>query len=124
MRESRSDKGAVGAAAAGAGAAALATAAGACCLPVVAPLVVAVLGASGAAWAAGLKPYSLGILSIAGLLLAFGYWVIYRPRPAVDGEACAVGTPLGPRMVLWLSTVLWLVAAILNLAPRVLTLFL
>ena len=52
----------VGAAATSAGAAAIATAASACCIPIVAPLVVTVLGASGAAWAAGLKPYSLHFL--------------------------------------------------------------
>ena len=41
--ETRSTTSAIGVAAAGAGAAALATAAGACCVPVMAPLVVAVL---------------------------------------------------------------------------------
>ena len=119
MRELRSAKGAVGAAAAGAGAAALATAAGACCIPIVAPLVVAVLGAGGAAWAAGLKPYSLAILGVSGLLLAYGYWVVYRPRPVVAGEACEHRPPMIPRLVLWLPTALWTVAAVLNLAPRV-----
>ncbi len=119
MSEPRSSKSAVGVAAAGAGAAALATAAGACCIPVIAPLVVAVLGASGAAWAAGLKPYSLAILGFAGLLLAYGYRVLYRPRPAGAGEACSVRRPLSPRLVLWIATALWAVAAFLNLAPRV-----
>ncbi len=120
MSESTSSKSAMGAAAAGAGAAALATAAGACCLPVVAPLVVAVLGASGAAWAAGLKPYSLAILGLAGLLVAFGYWIVYRPRPELAGEACPVRRPLSPRVVLWLATALWAAAAVLNLAPQLL----
>jgi hypothetical protein len=120
MSELRSSKGAVGAAAAGVGAAALATAAGACCVPVIAPLVVAVLGASGAAWAAGLEPYSLAILGVAGLPLAYGYWVVYRPRPAATGPACPVRGPIVPRVVLWLATALWAIAAVLNLAPRVL----
>ncbi len=119
MSDSRNSKGAVGAAAAGAGAAALATAGGACCLPVVAPLIVAVLGASGAAWTAGLKPYSPAILGAAGLLLAYGYWVVYRPRPTIDGESCPIQRPISPRVVLWLATALWAVAALLNLAPRV-----
>lgn len=121
MSEARSSKSAVGVAAAGAGAAALATAASACCLPVVAPLVVGVLGASGAAWAAGLKPYGLAILAAAGLFVAYGYWIIYRSRPAGAGEACPAQRPLAPRLVLWIATVLWAVAAFLNLAPRVLT---
>ena len=121
MSELRSNKSAVGVAAAGAGAAALATAAGACCVPVIAPLVVAVLGASGAAWAAGLKPYGLAILGVAGLLLAYGYWVVYRPRSAAAGEACPVRRSLSPRLVLWIATALWAVAAFLNLAPRALS---
>lgn len=111
-------------AAAGAGAAALATAAGACCLPVVAPLVVAVLGASGAAWAAGLKPYSIAILTVAGLLLGYGYWTVYRPRPKARGHACPLRRPLAPRLVLWIASALWIFAAFLNLAPRVLSFFL
>lgn len=119
MSEPLSSKSAVGVAAAGAGAAALATAAGACCIPVIAPLVVAVLGAGGAAWAAGLKPYSLAILGIAGLFLSYGYWALYRPRPA--GQACPVRRPLSPSLVLWVATALWTVAAFLNLAPRVLS---
>ncbi len=119
-RAPSSARGAVGVAAAGAGAAALATAAGACCVPVVAPLVVAVLGAGGAAWAAGLKPYSLAILAAAALLLAYGYRVVYRPRPAAAGEACPVRWPLAPRVVLWLATALWAIGAALNLAPEIL----
>lgn len=119
----RSDRSAIGAAAAGAGAAALATAAGACCVPVVAPLVVAVLGAGGAAWAAGLGPWALPILVASGVLLAYGYWAVYRPAPG-DGDAvCAVRRPLGVRIVLWLATALWLVGTVLNLAPGLAPLF-
>ncbi len=120
MSDSRSETGVVGVAAAGAGAAALATAASACCLPVVAPLVVAVLGAGGAAWAAGFKPYSFAILAAAGLLLAYGYRVVYRPRTAAAGEACPVGRPLAPRLVLRIAMALWVLAACLNLAPSIL----
>ena len=119
--EPRSSKSGVGVAAAGAGAAALATAASACCVPVIAPLIVAVLGAGGAAWAAGLKPYSLAILAAAGLLLAYGFWAVYRPRPAAAGEACPARRPLTPRLVLWIASALWAVAASLNLAPSVLS---
>ncbi len=120
-REPSSARGAVGVAAAGAGAAALATAAGACCVPVVAPLVVAVLGAGGAAWAAGLKPYSLAILAAAALLLAYGYRVVYRPRPAAAAEPCPVRWPVTPRLVLWIAFALWAVAAFLNFAPTALS---
>lgn len=50
----------------GVGIAGLATAAGACCVPIIAPTVVAVLGAGGSAWAAGLGPWSPWILMAAG----------------------------------------------------------
>jgi len=121
--ETQTNMGAMGVAAAGAGAAALATAAGACCVPVIAPLIVAVLGAGGAAWAAGLKPYSLAILVLAGLFLAYGYWVLYRPRRTAAGEACAVRRPLAPRVVLWIATAFWTVAVLLNSFPQALSTF-
>jgi hypothetical protein len=120
-RES-SPKGAIGAAAAGAGAAALATAAGACCVPIIAPLVVGVLGASGAAWAAGLKPYSPAILVASGLLLAWGFWLGYKPRPVVEDEACAARRPRSAQLVLWLAAAIWAIAALLITAPQLVNL--
>lgn len=117
MSDSRSSRSAVGVAAAGAGAAALATAASACCVPVIAPLVVAVLGAGGAAWAAGLKPYSPAILTAAALLLAYGFWIVYRRRPVAGGQTCPVRRPVTPRLVLWIALALWAIAAFLNFAP-------
>ena len=116
VTQPRSTTGAMGVAVAGAGAAALATAASACCVPIIAPLIVAVLGASGAAWAAGLKPFSLPILFFAGLFLAYGYWALYRPRSAGAGEACPVRPPRVARTVLWIATTLWAAALLLNLA--------
>jgi len=108
---------------ASAGAATLATAAGACCVPVVAPLIVAVLGASGAAWAAGLEPYSLAILVLAGMFLGYSYWVLYRLRTAAAGEACAVRRTIAPRVVLWIATAFWTLAALLNVFPQALSTF-
>ena len=64
----------------GAGAAVLATAATACCVPILAPLLVSVLGVSGSIWAARLEPYSLVVLLLAGSLLSYGFWTVYRPR--------------------------------------------
>ena len=55
--------GAIASASTGVAAAALTVVTAACCVsPVVAPIIVSVLGASGAVWAAGLKPYSWWIL--------------------------------------------------------------
>jgi hypothetical protein len=75
--------GALGAATTGVGAAVLALVAGACCVsPVIAPLIVGVLGAGGSVWAAGLKPYGWWILGGSALCLSVGFWSVYRPRSA------------------------------------------
>ncbi len=102
-----------GAATTGAGAAALATAATACCVPVLAPLLVSVLGVTGSIWAAGLKPYSLLILGASGLLLGYGFRTVYR-RPAAEGEACPAKRPVFVRWVLWISALLWILAFAVN----------
>ena len=115
----RDDVRGVGAAATCAGAAVVATAASACCIPVIAPLIVGVLGASGAAWAAGLQPYSPAILAISGLLLAYGFWVVYRPISAAEGESCPLGRPKGVRIALWLAAAFWILALVLNLFPQI-----
>jgi hypothetical protein len=96
----------------------VATAATACCVgPVAAPLIVGLLGASGAAWAAGLKPYSPWLLGGSMVLLALGFRSAYR-QPA----ACEVGgarqTAFGARVVrgvLWLAAALWVAAVLINL---------
>lgn len=103
-----------GAVGTGAGAAVLATAATACCVPVLAPLVVGVLGVTGAVWAAGLKPYSLVIVGAAGVLLAYGFWMVYRRPVAADG-ACPAKRPVLVQWILWLAAALWLVALALNI---------
>lgn len=97
-----------------AGAAALATAASACCVPVFAPLFVSVLGVSGAVWAAGLAPYAFPILLLSGLLLGYGFWTVYRPRPGSDDATCPVRRPLPVRAVLWCSAAFWALALGLN----------
>jgi len=109
--------GALGAAAAGAGSALVAVVASSCCLPIIAPLIVAVLGASGAAWAAGLKPYSPYLLIGSLILLLFGLWTVYRPRPACSSESCPTGAGRGVKAVLWAAVALWALAALLNLFP-------
>lgn len=80
--------GAVGAATGGVTGASLAAVSAACCTgPVLAPMVVAVLGAGGAAWAASLEPYTPYLFGASAGLLAFGFRTVYRRR---DG-ACPVG---------------------------------
>jgi hypothetical protein len=113
--------GAAGAATAGAGVSLVATVAGSCCLPIVAPLTVALLGASGAAWAAGLKPYSPYLIGTSFFLLISGFWMVYRPRPATDMASCPLPSSRGSSAVkwlLWLATLIWLASVLLNYLPE------
>jgi mercuric ion transport protein len=110
--------GAAGAAVSSAGAALVATAATACCAgPVIAPLIVAVLGASGAAWAAGLKPYSPWLLGGSLLSLAYGFWAVYRTPKSCDSTAAPTRrwSSVAVKGVLWLAALLWLAAVTANL---------
>jgi hypothetical protein len=111
--------GALGAATTGVGAALVTLVAGACCVsPVLAPLIVGVLGASGAVWVVSLKPYTWWILGAAGIALAGGFWTVYRPR-----AFCAVGEvpsrsrvlPLVAKGSLWLGAGCWTTALVLRL---------
>lgn len=109
---------AAGAAVSGAGGALVATAATACCAgPVLAPLIVGVLGAGGAAWAAGLKPYSPWLLAGSAALLALGFWSSYRTPRSCEASGVRQGRRMQNvvRAVLWLSTLLWIAAAAVNL---------
>jgi len=72
--------GTVGVAATGVGATLLATVSAACCTgPVMAPLVVAVVGAGGAAWVAGLEPYAPYLFAGSLGMLSYAFWNAYRP---------------------------------------------
>lgn len=104
-----------GATAGGAGAALLSTATAACCIPVVAPVLVSVLGVGGAVWAAGLRPYSPYVLAASGVLLAYAFRAVYRRRPPSSGASCPTGRPRAVRIVLWASGLLWLLALGLHL---------
>ncbi|MBC5826332.1 MAG: hypothetical protein GIW99_01350 [Candidatus Eremiobacteraeota bacterium] len=110
---------AVGTATAGVGAAVTATLASVCCTgPVIAPIVVGLLGAAGAAAAAGLKPYTPYLFAGSLAMLAFGFWTVNRAR-----KSCAVGAPLRlvpfslrfSRAVLWLAAGLWVASVAFTL---------
>lgn len=139
MSTARSDvsgggEGAVAAAAGGASA--VAVLASACCVPVLAPLIVSVFGVAGAIWAAGLKPYAPWALAGAGALLVWGHvrvWSAARRlaagteiKPSAEGDASC--RPRRRRWVLWVlwgATALWVLAAVINViqlvAPAVLS---
>ena len=118
-RRAARDVGALGAATTGVGAAVVTLVAGACCVsPVLAPLIVGVLGASGAVWAASLKPYAWWILAFAGLSLVGGFWTVYRPRLACDIGSASRRSRLLPRIAkasLWIGAVCWTAALMLRL---------
>lgn len=123
MNGKPSEAGTLGTALTGGGAAATAAAAAACCVPVAGPLLVAVLGVSGAVFVSGLKPYSPYLLVLALVLLAFAFRRVYvRPADRCDTAA----TPSPRRLwlsritvgVLWLSALIWVAAAIAYLTLR------
>jgi hypothetical protein len=117
---SASTVGALSAGSTGFGAALVTIVAGTCCVsPVLAPVIVGALGAGGAAWAAGLKPYSSYILAASLLLLAGGFWSTYRRR-----TRCIAGTDVSrparwilrlSKGVLWGGAVCWVAAVVVHL---------
>ncbi len=115
-REGARVLGAAGAAASGTGAALLAAASAVCCTgPGIATLVVTVLGAGGAAWAAGLKPYSPYLSAASLLLIGFGFWTTRRRRGcAVAGSRATFWTRRAARAMLWLASLVWLASAVIQ----------
>jgi hypothetical protein len=97
----------------------LSVVAASCCVsPTFAPLIVGIVGASGAVWAASLKPYAFWILGVAGLSLAYGFWSVYRPAAECDEFA----QPRRLQMLslvskgsLWIGAVFWTAALMLQL---------
>jgi hypothetical protein len=117
---SASTVGVLSAGSTGFGAALVTIVAGTCCVsPVLAPLIVGAIGAGGAAWAAGLKPYSNYILTGSLLLLAGGFWSTYRPRTqCVAGSGVSRAPRWMSRLskgVLWAGAVCWAGAVVVHL---------
>ncbi len=83
------------------GAIVAALAASACC---VVPAVLAVVGLSGAGFAAALAPYRVYFLVATGLALGVGFWLVYR-RPK---DACGCPAPRSRRFA---RVALWITAA-------------
>jgi MerT mercuric transport protein len=97
----------------GAGSALLAMLASACCIsPILAPLIVSVIGVSGAVWIAGIRPYSPYIFGVSFLLLLYGYWIAYWQAPNCDGESCRVRPKRNIQISLWAAAILWAVSLI------------
>jgi hypothetical protein len=106
----------------GAGAALLAALGSACCAtPALAALTVSLLGASGAAWAAGFEPYAGRLLAGAAVALGFGFAMARRAARACDAEACAQPRALRvARGTILVAAVVWLAAVAVRYAPLLL----
>ena len=111
--------GAIASASTGMAAAALSVAVAACCVsPVIAPIIVGALGAGGAVWAAGLKPYGGWILGASLLCLGLGFWSTYRSRPACDVEDMPTRSRVlqtVAKVSLWVGAVSWTAALVVRL---------
>lgn len=106
-----------GSAVAGAGAAVTAAAAAACCVPVVSPFLIGVLGVSTAVWLAGLRPWAPYPLGAAFLLLLYAYWSLRRWRRCARHSGAAASAPRSwlptvTRVLLVGATAVWLASAI------------
>ena len=101
----KSNLGAAGAACGSVGLSGLAAAMGFCCYG---PLAVTLVGVTGAAWFSRFEPYRPIVLILAGAVLAWAFWRVYRqPQRGV-----------GIQIVLWLSLILLIGSVFLpELAP-------
>ena len=109
---------AIASASTGVAAAALTVVSAACCVsPVLAPIIVSVLGASGAVWAAGLRPYGWWILGGTLACLAYGFWLVYRPRQACEVAESTHRRAWLPRIAkvsLWFGAACWMTGVLLR----------
>jgi hypothetical protein len=104
---------AIGAAGLGTGAALTAGVASACCVgPALAPVFLAVLGASGLATVSGLRPFTPWLLLGSALMLGFSFWSTSRRQACADGIALPISRAVHvARVVTWLAATLWIISA-------------
>lgn len=89
------------------GISAVASFVGLCCIG---PWAVVLFGVSGAVAMARWQPFRPYILVVAAVLLAWGFWRVYRPRPVCDDGTCAAQPSV------WLKVMLWFAAVLIVLA--------
>jgi mercuric ion transport protein len=93
------------------GAALTAALASLCC---VGPIVVSVVGVSGAVLAARLGPYRPYLMAASLLLLGASFWPAYAsPTFSPSGAACPTRSGRATRLVLWIAAAAWIVALLL-----------
>ena len=76
---------------------------GLCCIG---PWAVVLFGVSGAVTMARWAPLRPYIIAVAGVMLAWAFWRVYRPQPVCEDGSC----PTGPSV--WLKTMLWFAAVL------------
>lgn len=90
------------------GAVLTATVASLCC---VGPVVVSIVGVSGALLAAGLKPYRPYLMLGSLALLGLSFWLVYGPAArSLSGAACPTRSGRTTRVVLWIAAGAWALA--------------
>lgn len=97
---------------------ALALAFGACC---VAPWAVAVLGVGGAVMLARLAGLQSPVVAVTLLLVALGFWYVYRGRFDAQGK-CTVENRKGLRIAVWIGALIVVCVDIASYLPRLLPL--
>ena len=80
---------------------------GLCCIG---PWAVVLFGVSGAVTMARWAPFRPYIIAVAAVMLAWAFWLVYRPQPVCEDGSC----PTGPSI--WLKVMLWVAAIMIVLA--------
>lgn len=81
-----------------------------CCIG---PLALTLLGVNGMIFAAGLKPYRFHLLGASAFMLVLAFWMMHRPLP-IMGVACSTRTARLTKILLWLATIVWVAAFVLQ----------
>jgi mercuric ion transport protein len=85
------------------GLSALASFVGLCCIG---PWAVGFLGVTGAVAMARWQPYRPFILGLAAVLLAWGFWQVYRPARYCPGGVCPTRRSIALQVLLWSAALL------------------
>lgn len=91
------------------GAVVVATLGAACCSgPLLGPLIVAVLGTTGAAAFAGVKPYTPYLFGVSLVMLGVSFWSVYRKNQRCSMSGGDVNVPRRAiKTLLWIAAVIW-----------------
>ena len=80
---------------------------GLCCIG---PWAVVLFGVSGAVTMARWAPFRPYIITVAAVMLAWGFWRVYRPQPVCEDGSCATGPSVGLKVMLWVAAAMTVLA--------------